>query len=159
VTEKRTSEESALDRARHQLAEHLERQGLKHTRQRDAILQAFVESTGHVTSEQLYEAVRDRNPEIGAATVYRTLKLLCEAGVAQQRFFRDGVTLYEYEHHHHDHLICIGCGDIVEFRNDVIEEEQRKVATQHGYTLTNHRHHLYGECPRCRAARGGDAGS
>ena len=103
----RRASKQVLERARAQLSAHLDQKGLKHTRQREAILEAFVESTGHVTSEQLYEKVRAQNPEIGAATVYRTLKLFCEAGVAQQRNFRDGVTLYEHEVQHHYHLICV----------------------------------------------------
>jgi Fur family ferric uptake transcriptional regulator len=140
-----------LERARLQLSDHLDQKGLKHTRQREAILEAFVESTGHVTSEQLYEKVREQNPEIGAATVYRTLKLFCEAGVAQQRNFRDGVTLYEHEVQHHDHLICVSCGEIIEFECEFIESEQRKIASRYGYSLTSHQHHLYGRCPKCQA--------
>jgi Fur family ferric uptake transcriptional regulator len=139
-----------LERARVQLSDHLDHKGMKHTRQRDAILEAFVGSSGHVTSEQLYEKVRERNPEIGAATVYRTLKLFCEAGVAQQRNFRDGVTLYEHEEQHHDHLICVSCGEIIEFECEFIEEEQQKIAGRYGYTLTSHQHHLYGRCPKCQ---------
>jgi Fur family ferric uptake transcriptional regulator len=123
---------------------------MKHTRQRDAILEAFLESSGHVTSEQLHEKVRERSPEIGAATVYRTLKLLCDAGVAQQRYFGDGVTLYEHEKQHHDHLICVSCGEIVEFECDFIEDEQRKIADRYGFKLTSHQHHLYGVCPKCQ---------
>ncbi|MFQ5697886.1 MAG: Fur family transcriptional regulator [Myxococcota bacterium] len=145
------SHSQTLHRAREQLALHLARKGLKQTRQRDAILEAFVASSGHVTSDDLYERVRAAHPEIGAATVYRTLKLLCDAGVASARFFRDGVTLYEYEDdRHHDHLICVGCGEIVEFESEVIEREQSRVSERFGYRLTHHRHHLFGYCPRCR---------
>ena len=147
---KRSASTAALERARTRLSEYLEHKGMKHTRQRDAILECFVGSSGHLTSEQLYERVRGHNPEIGSATVYRTLKLMCDAGVAQQRYFRDGVTLYEHEEHHHDHLICVGCGEIVEFECEFIEDEQRKIADRYGYELTSHRHHLYGLCPKCQ---------
>lgn len=147
----RRASKQVLERARVQLSAHLDQKGLKHTRQREAILEAFVESTGHVTSEQLYEKVRAQNPEIGAATVYRTLKLFCEAGVAQQRNFRDGVTLYEHEVQHHDHLICVSCGEIIEFECEFIEAEQRKIAGRYGYSLTSHQHHLYGRCAKCQA--------
>jgi len=147
---KRPANKTALETARAQLAEHLDRKGMKHTRQRDAILEVFVSSSGHVTSEELYELVRAKEPEIGAATVYRTLKLFCDAGVAQQRHFRDGITLYEYEEHHHDHLICVSCNEIIEFQCPEIEQQQTRIAAQHGYRLTSHRHHLYGLCPRCQ---------
>ena len=139
------------DRRAHQkLSEHLSRHGLKRTRQREAILDAFLAVKGHVTSEELYDAVRVQNPAVGAATVYRAIKLFCEAGLARAHHFRDGVTLYEREGHHHDHLICQGCGAIVEFEREAIEEEQLKVAAQHGYVLKQHRHILYGLCPRCQ---------
>src|SRR6516162_10309949 len=98
------------DRRMHKLLEeHLARHGLKQTRQREAIFEAFAAAKGHVSSEELYEVVRARHPEVGAATVYRALKLFCDAGVARAHHFRDGVTLYEREGHHHDHLICTGC--------------------------------------------------
>ena len=139
------------DRRAHQkLSEHLSRHGLKQTRQREAILDAFLAVKGHVTSEELYYAVRVQNPAVGAATVYRAIKRFCEAGLARAHHFRDGVTLYEREGHHHDHLICQGCGAIVEFEREAIEEEQLNVAAQHGYVLKQHRHILYGLCPRCQ---------
>jgi Fur family ferric uptake transcriptional regulator len=144
-------------RMQKQLAEHLARHGLKQTRQREAILEAFAAAKGHVSSEELYEVVRARHPDVGAATVYRALKLFCEAGVARAHHFRDGVTLYEREGHHHDHLICTACGAIVEFERALIEEEQEKVATEHGYRLTQHRHILYGVCPKCQKKGSGSA--
>ncbi len=141
-------------RMHQQLAEHLASHGLKQTRQREAILDAFAAAKGHVSSEELYEVVRAQHPEVGAATVYRALKLFCEAGVARAHHFKDGVTLYEREGHHHDHLICTSCGAIVEFENRLIEEEQDKVAAEHGYRLTQHRHILYGVCPKCQRKSG-----
>ena len=113
---------------------------------------AFLATREHVKSEQLYELVRAEHPEVGAATVYRTLKLFVDAGIANAHHFRDGVTLYEHEGGHHDHLICLGCGAIVEFRNQIIEEQLDEVAKREGYRLTQHRLHLYGRCPDCRDA-------
>ena len=146
------AERSELEKMHETLAAHLARNGLKHTRQRDAILESFLKTNGHVTVEDLHEQVRSEHPEIGAATVYRTLKLFCEAGLANAHHFRDGITLYEHEVSHHDHLICLGCGSIIEFSNDLIEEEQVKIAAAHGYKLTQHRHHLFGYCPKCQEA-------
>lgn len=146
-----------FERARSRLAEYLARHQLKHTRQRDAILQALLDAEGHVSSEHLYERVRAEHPEIGAATVYRTLKLLCEAGVANAIQSTEGVTLYERQHAHHDHLICVGCGEILEFESPVIEREQERVALERGYRLTHHRHHLFGHCASCQQ-KGREAG-
>jgi Fur family ferric uptake transcriptional regulator len=138
------------EQARRRLAEYLARRGLKQTKQREAILSAFLEAGGHMTSEDLYERVRARYPEIGAATVYRTLKLLAEAGIANPSHFRAGVTLYEHRAGHHDHLICMGCAEIIEFECTEIETAQVEVAERYGYRLTNHRHDLYGYCHQCK---------
>ena len=133
------------------LARYLEEHNLKHTKQRDAILDAFLVAKGHITSEEIYQQVRAMNPNIGHTTVYRTLKLLCEAGVAQERHFDDGVARYEVEHEHHDHLVCLGCGKIVEFECESIENSQNSIAAEHGFRLLRHRHELYGYCPACQA--------
>jgi Fur family ferric uptake transcriptional regulator len=133
------------------LNEHLARHGLKHTRQRELILEHFLAAKGHMTSEDLYERIRATNPEVGAATVYRALKLFCEAGIATATRFREGVTLYEHQVSHHDHLICLGCQEIVEFECETIEDTQRKIARKYKYRLTNHRHDLYGYCAKCQA--------
>ena len=138
-------------RAHASLAEYLAQHGLKQTRQREAIMEAFLAREGHITSEELYERVREENPEIGAATVYRTLKLLCDAGIANAIHLRDDVTLYERSLAHHDHLVCLGCGEIIEFECDVIEERQLAIAKQYGYRLAHHRHHLFGYCGACQA--------
>ena len=138
------------EEARSRLADYLARRGLKQTRQREAILDAFLASDGHVTSEDLYERVREDNPDIGAATVYRTLKLLVDAGLANASTFREGVTVYESDTAHHDHLVCLGCGEIIEFECDEIEARQEEIARRHGYRLTRHRHHLFGYCRDCQ---------
>jgi Fur family ferric uptake transcriptional regulator len=143
-------DQQRIDQARGQLAQYLNRHGLKHTRQRDSILETFLESKGHITSEDLYERVRESHPEIGAATVYRTLKLLVDAGLANAATFREGVTVYEPDEEHHDHLICLGCGEILEFQCPMIERRQLEIAKKHGYQLRRHRHHLYGYCAACR---------
>ncbi len=132
------------------LARFLEEHNLKHTRQRDVILEAFLATKGHVTSDELYQQVRQDQPQIGYTTVYRTMKLLAEAGLAQERHFDDGVTRYEIEHEHHDHLVCTSCGRIIEFECDEIEELQERIARDHKFKLTRHRHELYGLCERCQ---------
>ena len=97
------------------LASYLDDHKLKHTRQREAILDVFLSTSGHISSDELYQRVRELHPSIGYTTVYRTMKLLCDAGLAVERNFEDGVTRYEIPHEHHDHLVCVRCGRIIEF--------------------------------------------
>ena len=139
------------DLEREALTRYLEDHHLKHTKQREAILEAFLETTGHVTGEDLYQRIRGKHPNIGFTTVYRTMKLLCEAGLANERHFDGGVTRYEIQHEHHDHLVCTKCGKIIEFECSMIESAQDEIAQRYGFRLLRHRHELYGHCPECRA--------
>ncbi len=132
------------------LARFLESNSLKHTKQREAILDAFLEAGGHVTGEDLYQSIRERYPHIGYTTVYRSLKLFVDAGLAEERHFDDGVTRYEIEHEHHDHLVCTRCGKILEFESAEIERAQKEIADNLGFTVLRHRHELYGYCSACR---------
>jgi Fur family ferric uptake transcriptional regulator len=110
----------------------------------------FLEAKQHVSSEDLYQSVREQHPTIGYTTVYRTMKLLAEAGLATERHFDDGITRYEIEQEHHDHLVCTECGKIVEFESDVIEDAQDEIARRQGFKILRHRHELYGHCSDCR---------
>lgn len=134
---------------REALAKYLDGMGLKHTKQRDVILVAFLESHEHMSAEQLYQEVQKESPSVGYTTVYRTLKLLVDAGLAQERRFDDGLTRYEVEHAHHDHLVCLKCGKIVEFNSELIEDTQEKIAIEYGFKVLRHRHELYGHCSNC----------
>ncbi len=131
--------------------EHLRQQGLKSTAQRDDIAHVFFASNRHISVEELYNEVKRVNPRIGYATVYRTMKLLTECGLAVERHFRDGEARYEKEAgHHHDHLICERCGKIVEFEEDRIEALQAEVAERLGFRFTGHKMELYGLCRDCQ---------
>ncbi len=132
------------------LASYLDENNLKRTRQREAILEVFLQTTGHISGEDLYQRVREHHPGIGYTTVYRTMKILCDAGLAVERNFEDGVTRYEIPHEHHDHLVCVRCGRIVEFECQMIEAAQERIAVEHGFRLLRHRHELYGHCEKCR---------
>jgi Fur family ferric uptake transcriptional regulator len=132
------------------LATYLEQNHLKQTRQRELILKAFLDSKRHVTSEELYQSVRADHPNVGYTTVYRTMKLLVEAGLATERNFDDGITRYEIEQEHHDHMVCIKCGKIQEFESEMIEDTQRRIAKEHGFQILRHRHELYGHCAACQ---------
>jgi Fur family ferric uptake transcriptional regulator len=126
--------------------------GLKSTRQRNIILEAFLASDRHLSIEELYLQLRDAHPTIGYATVYRTLKLFAESGIAREVQFGDGQTRYEHvtEGEHHDHLVCVRCGAISEFTNDAVEAIQDEIAAAHGFVIRYHKMELYGLCSACK---------
>jgi len=132
------------------LKEHLAKHQLKLTRQRELILNVFLKME-HISAEQMYRLLSRKDPHIGLATIYRTLNLFCEAGLAQARHFGTQ-TQYDNVSHkgHHDHLICTGCGKIVEFENCDIERLQEEVAKRNGFTIQTHKLELYGLCSGCR---------
>jgi Fur family ferric uptake transcriptional regulator len=132
------------------LAAYLEDHHLKATKQREGILEVFLGVTGHISSDALMQRVREKHPSIGYTTVYRTMKLLCEAGLAQERHFDDGITRFEIAHEHHDHLVCTRCGKIIEFECAMIESSQDEIAARYGFRVLRHRHELYGHCNECR---------
>ena len=129
--------------------------GLKHSRQRDVILQLFLKTDGHLTVDDLYQIVQRTHPEIGRTTIYRTLKILCDADLAKAIEFRDGVTRFEhiYNQDHHDHMVCTCCGVIVEFRSNEIQQLQIELAEKHGFTVDSHRHQIFGVCSECKRKR------
>ena len=138
------------------LEQYLHEKGLRMTRQRLAIAREFFAITGHPNIDGLCARVRRADPSIGQATVYRTLKLFVDSGLANQSRFGDGPARYESaDVDHHDHLICVDCGRIVEFRNDTIERLQEKIAAAHGFEMTDHEMVIYGHCstPACVARR------
>ncbi|HEY4056118.1 MAG TPA: transcriptional repressor [Kofleriaceae bacterium] len=131
-------------------------QRLNVTAQREAIVEQFLRTRDHVSIDELLSKVRKRNPKVGYATVYRTLKLLVESGLAVERQFGDGQARYEVVGDHHDHLICIKCGLILEFEDDEIERLQDRIAERlGGFTVLRHRHELYGVCPKQAGEAGG----
>jgi Fur family ferric uptake transcriptional regulator len=126
--------------------------GLRSTRQRDIILDVFLSTHQHISVEELYLKVKSSNPGIGQATVYRTLKLFAEAGLAREILLNDGQTRYEHvvAGEHHDHLVCTGCNAIIEFENATIEKLQKDIATLHGFLIRSHKLEIYGLCTSCR---------
>lgn len=135
------------------LIRYIHEKGLKSTHQRDDIVETFLKTKSHISVEEILQEVRKKNPKIGYATVYRTMKLLTECGLAFERHFGDGQTRYEHlpdENSHHDHLICTKCGRIVEFENKRIEQLQKEVAEKMGFKVVNHKLELYGLCKNCR---------
>lgn len=144
---------ASAGRAQEVLRAHLARKGLRRSRIRDAVVAMFLAAPRHVSVEELTGQICERDKRIGHATVYRTLRLLAECGLAEAHDFGDGVTRYEpiRETGHHDHLVCTACGTIEEFENLEIEELQRQVAQHHCFVTESHRFELYGRCAKCRA--------
>lgn len=132
------------------LKDHLAKHQLKLTRQRELILNVFLKME-HITAEQMYHLLAKKDPHLGLATIYRTLNLFCEAGLAQARHFGTQTQYDNISHKgHHDHLICTDCGKIVEFENCDIERLQEEVARRNGFTIKTHKLELYGLCAACR---------
>ena len=125
---------------------------LKITKQRRAILNAFIECEDHISAEELYKLVTATEPRVGLATIYRTLALLTQSGLASELDFGDGQKRYEssYESVHHDHMVCTECGKIIEFNHPLIEKYQEEVAEQNSFKITSHKLDLFGHCSSCK---------
>ncbi len=131
---------------------YLREKELKLTSQREMILTAFLDHPGHISAEELFQRARQRQPNVGFATVYRTLKHLTLCGLARELDFGEGRVKYESEFNrqHHDHMICTSCGVYIEFLNPQIEELQEQVSRKHGFKIVSHRMQLYGICQKCQ---------
>jgi Fur family transcriptional regulator, ferric uptake regulator len=131
----------------------LKDRGLKATSQRDDIARVFLSSGRHLSVEELTADVKRVSPRVGYATVYRTLRLLKECGLAAERHFNDGEARYESTHGQrraHDHFICERCGRILEFSGGEIDALESRVAKKLGAVVSRHRLELYGICRQCR---------
>jgi Fur family ferric uptake transcriptional regulator len=130
---------------------YLKEKGLRMTPTREAVLGVFLSIEGHVTAEALFEEARKREPGIGQATVFRTIKLLVGAGLAREACSGQDGTSYEhaFHHAHHDHLVCLGCGRIIEFKDPSIERAQEAIYRKHGFSPSGHHLRLEGYCPGC----------
>lgn len=140
-----------------QFKELLREKGLKVTKQRLKVLEAIAASPReHLTAEEIYELVKVDCPEIGLATVYRTIQLLNELHLIDRINFDDGFVRYEMGsaqdaeiRHRHHHLICMKCGRVISFRDDLLEGLEKKIAADTGFYVVNHEVKLYGYCVEC----------
>lgn len=125
---------------------------LKLTKQRGAILDAFLCMDSHVSAEDLYHEVLHHDPSIGQATVFRTMKLLAESGIATEMTSQGRTVRYENAHgnRHHDHIQCLGCGMVFEFSSEEIENLQVEICRGFGVQLVSHRMNLFGYCQLCQ---------
>ena len=134
------------------LDQYLAKAQLKQSRQRNFIVEEFLKLDAHVSAEDLYSSLKNTVHNPGLATVYRTLNLLKEAGLVDQKQFADGKAVFEVldPHAHHDHLICTKCSKVLEFANEDIEVLQKQVAKRYGFRLTHHSLDLFGLCADCQ---------
>jgi Fur family ferric uptake transcriptional regulator len=135
---------------------HIQKAGLKRTAQRDLILDVFLRTEKHLSSEDLYQLAKEEDPNVGHTTVYRTLKLLVDAGLAREVRFGDGRTRYEhnYNHPHHDHMICTECGKTIEFYSAELEAIQDAIVAKHKFRPTQHSLRIFGVCAQCQRTHG-----
>lgn len=129
--------------------------GLGRVEDRLTVADHFLATEEHLTAKRMTDILADKGHHLDPSFVRGTLELLCRLGFALKKEFTDQPPLYEHRHldDHHDHLICTGCSAIVEFVDPEMENLQKAVADEHGFSLLDHRHQLYGLCPRCRARR------
>lgn len=137
------------------LRDYVRKNGLKGTQQREAVLAHLLSAKKHLSPEEIHESMRSRGVNLGRATVFRTLKLLENCGLAARVTFADGRQRFERKHGrpHHDHMICVGCGEAIEFSSPAIERLQDQAAKRHNFRIEWHRHELFGRCGAC-AGRG-----
>jgi len=139
------------------LHRHLKRVGLKQTAQRDTILRTFLETRDHLSTDELHRLVQKKDAGIGYTTVYRTLKLLAECGLASEVAFHDGIARYEHQYNRrsHHHMVCTECGSSVEFFSHEVEQLEQEIGRRHHYATTRHTFQIYGVCEDCRKKNAG----
>ena len=150
-----TEENHVIDRD--EFKRRLKEKGLKITNQRLMVLETLgLSSSQHLTAEQIYDKVKADNPEIGLATVYRTIQVLLELHLIDRVNFDDGSERYEIvrtgttgARHHHHHLICINCGKVFEFEEDMLEGLETEIEKETGFRVIDHEVKLYGYCKEC----------
>ena len=132
----------------------LKEKGYKLTPQRQAVLDIIIKHNGeHLSPEEIYELVKRNQPEIGLATIYRTLLLLDDMGLVYKLNLDDGLTRYELnnqnEDHRHHHLICIGCNKIFEVQEDLLDNLEEQILKKNKFKVTDHKVKFYGYCEKC----------
>jgi Fur family ferric uptake transcriptional regulator len=138
-----------------QLKEALKNKGYKLTPQRRAILDVVIDNQGeHLSTEEIYDLVRSDCPDIGLATVYRTLQLLSDMSILSKLNLDDGLTRYELnldeDAHHHHHLICTSCGKVSEVVDDLLEPLEARIEDEYGFKIEDHKLKFFGLCKECQ---------
>jgi Fur family ferric uptake transcriptional regulator len=137
------------------IRESLRRKGYRLTPQREAVIKILLENPNqHLAAEDIYAMVRRTHPEIGMATVYRTLDLLSSEKIINQLNFEEGYSRYELESQtHHHHLVCLKCGKIREFSDNLLEKVEEEIALKYNFEIVGHLLKFYGYCSSCASNR------
>ena len=137
-----------LEASEKKLQDFVSARGLKQSKTRWTIAKLVLKSGGHLDAQAIVDLIREQNPEIGAATVYRNLSLFCDAEILKESLTdQNGRVLYElHEEGHHDHIVCTDCGQIFEFQSEKIESLQRAITKKMGFDEIKHRHVVYASC-------------
>jgi Fur family ferric uptake transcriptional regulator len=127
---------------------YLKEKNLRSTSQRENVAEMIFAKKSHFEVQTLIKEVQSKYPAIGPATVYRSVKTLCDAGLLHESLqSHSGVTLYEaHEEEHHDHLVCLDCGEIFEFHDESLEDAQNKAIKKMGFNQAKHKHVIYAKC-------------
>lgn len=144
-----------------QIKDLLKQNGLKVTTQRITILEVLNDRPdSHLTAEEIYDYVKERYPEIGLATVYRTIQMFSELNVIDKLNLDDGYVRYEIGNleqkkvgHHHHHLICLDCGNVYAFQDDLLETLEGRIQETLGFSVVDHEVKLYGHCKQCSSKK------
>lgn len=141
-----TSEEMEI------FSKYLKERGLRMTHQRRKVVQSFLQTSGHVSIDELHELVKESDRRIGAATVFRTLKALTDCGLAREVDLHDGRTRFEpqYKRPHHHHMVCIKCQSTIEFLSPELEQVQSRIVSNYGFNPVEQQVQIYGICEDCQ---------
>ena len=133
------------------LNKYLQEKGIRQSKQRSQVLEVFLNTERHLSANELYEITRKKYPKLGYATVFRAIKVISDAGLAEEIDFGDGIRRFEhkYGHEHHDHLICLDCGKFIEAADEKIEKLQVELAKKRGFKLLRHKMYFFGICKEC----------
>ena len=139
--------------AENKFTDFLKNKGRKFTPQRQEILKAIFSFHKHFDVDGLFEILRKKGENISRATIYRAIPLLIKSGLIKEALRGEAKITYEhiFGHEHHDHLVCVGCGKIIEFKNDKIEKLQKAVCRKYNFHSLEHRLGIKGYCKKCWA--------
>lgn len=133
-------------------SQDLKEVGLKSTLPRVKILEIMAaDENRHLSAEEIYKILSDAGNDVGLATVYRVLTQFESAGLVKRHHFESGTSVFELNQgEHHDHILCVKCGRVAEFMDEVIEQRQKAIAEKAGFSMTDHCLYIYGICSECR---------
>ncbi|MCP4568792.1 MAG: transcriptional repressor [FCB group bacterium] len=142
----RSNEEQIFD-------EYIRSTGLRETEQRKRVLKTFLATTEHVSVEDMYRIVNEKSRKVGYATVYRTMKLIAESGLAVEVVFNDGIARFEHRlgRKHHHHLVCTNCGKVIEFESTAMDRGEQEVLAKYKFRQTSHHYEIFGFCRECQS--------